>query len=1531
MITTIVKQHWHRLLFFVLAATLGLIQPLKVGAQNQILIIPDVSIYTECNVNIRLGYFAYGLVGLQINPLKEKWIDPSDYQKTAGFLLRIDFLNSKDEAGFFDQVGGTHSLRETLTLSGESGLISIGGGDDPTALQCPYTADIYINALIPFSKPESSESGNICSSTTVTLSSQEIVESVSSATENGITAKWLYRVGSSSPWVDMTGYASSPQFSDSRTKTSVTFSMDQLGGVAGSTNVGFMVQASVGGHTVSSEILELSFIPSAPTLSAAGISVEPSCSGTATGKITLPSITSSGSVRYVLRNLANGVPLDCDPSDDGAGCLYDDEKSGPMPGNRILDSIPPGSYMLVIANAGGGAGGCYSTYNITVPEISPLKLRAGDPIQATAVSCFGQADGTVSLHFESGRLPITLGGGLPVSAHNSHTVTLAGLAAGTYSGTATDDCGAQVPLSFTIASPHATPTLSALAYHPTCNSPGNGSVRIAVVKAVGQNVTLEGYKDGTPFTPTTEQDGAEVVVGNLAAGSYRLVVYDTNHPGCGYSDTTVTLGAATALALSYHNVLHNACFGDALGQLVLSGSGAASYRYSLDGVGWSSNPSFTALAASTYTARVRRGIDGCLDEATTPVTITQPPQLAHSATVTGITCHNSEGGSIDATASGGLAPYTFVLVDETLFELEQTPLGSSYTFGSLPEGSYQVYVKDSNGCSSPLSMHTLTRPTALLFTAAAIGNPVCHGDAGSITPSGSGGTAPYTFRYKRATDSDIPASWSSFITSTPIPAGAYHLKVVDANGCETGYGSVVELSQPSEPLSFSLTLLDYSGMQVSCHGLSDGGITIGAQGGQAPYTYSLDGVSYQPAAYFGTLAAGSYTVYVEDALGCTRSTTTNLQEAAAPVSLTVAAVGNVDCGEAIDGYIQLSASGGHTAQSGAYRFRMEPSGEWQATGTFGGLSAGPYTFSVADDNGCSATAGATVISTSSLQVSVASFLGAQCAEQPDGQITLSASGGSGAYQFSMDGGSWQTSPLFSNLAPGEHVGKVRDAGGCTSFTLQTLPRLSSLSLSLVSLSHTTCPLNHDAVVTLQASGGLGGYQYRCATTGGSWGSDAGFTGLEVGDYVFEVRDSGGCTASLTVTVATQSTLTLAAAAVQQLACPESSIGVVELTAAGSSGYSYQMNGGDWQVASRFEGLGAGVYTFSVRDVNGCMATAGESVGVSLPPLAVASATAQDALCYGGSSGAITLAATGGTAPYSYRLQDAPQSSGTFSALPAGVYAVTVSDAGGCSVVHTVTVGQPERAVSAVVQVRPVCPGYTTGELTVYAEGGTAPYSYAVDGNPFSFPVIGGLSLGAHAVTVIDTNGCSLTQQVEVGRNEVSPNVSFLVSSKQDALDTLVLKEVSMPVPDSVRWDFDPMATVVQLGEAPVIAFGSPASYWVKLTAYYGGCDFTSEKTIAIRAHDPNNPSVPDYNQGFESFIAFPNPSDGVFTVQAKLKTAQTLQLQLYDMNGKLYLNKAVENALSYQELLAIPGLSPGTYFLRGATQNEARTFKLVVL
>lgn len=289
----------------------------------------------------------------------------------------------------------------------------------------------------------------------------------------------------------------------------------------------------------------------------------------------------------------------------------------------------------------------------------------------------------------------------------------------------------------------------------------------------------------------------------------------------------------------------------------------------------------------------------------------------------------------------------------------------------------------------------------------------CNGAAnGSVVVTPNSTNGPFTY----VLDGGTPVTAPGAYTFSNLASGAHTIRVTDANGCFTPDLPFTINAGP--PISTTAANTD-----VLCNGTATGSITVAQPAaGNAPYEYSLDGVTWQSSNVFNGLAAGTYTVHFRERDGCTGTVPVTVNE---PAVLT-ASTGMVPvvCNGQSNGTVTINGAGGVAP----YQYSVDGI-VWQSGNSFS-LPAGNYTIRVRDFNNCLNTYPVTVTEPAALQASSVNT-NATCDGGLDGGILVSAAGGNTSYTYSIDGSNFQSSPGF-NVAPGAYTVTVKDNLGCTT-------------------------------------------------------------------------------------------------------------------------------------------------------------------------------------------------------------------------------------------------------------------------------------------------------------------------------------------------------------------------------------------------------------------------------------------------------------------------------------------------------------------
>ncbi|MDT0691033.1 LamG-like jellyroll fold domain-containing protein [Salegentibacter sp. F188] len=542
--------------------------------------------------------------------------------------------------------------------------------------------------------------------------------------------------------------------------------------------------------------------------------------------------------------------------------------------------------------------------------------------------------------------------------------------------------------------------------------------------------------------------------------------------------------------------------------------------------------------------------------------------------------------------------------------------------------------------------------------------------------------------------------------------------------------------------------VEISSIEVDCYGSSSGSAEAEASGGTAPYSYTW--TSLGSGASKSGLAAGTYTVSVEDANGCVTTESVTISQ---PDDLVMqaAAVNPVSCNGGNDGNITAgNVSGGNSG----YQYSIDGT-NFGTSNTFSNLSAGTYTITVRDSKGCEDQKTAIIEQPDVLTMTAPEITPVSCNGGNDGSISAgNVSGGNSGYQYSIDGTNFGTSNTFSNLSAGTYTITVRDAKGCEVQKTAIIDQPDVLTMADPEIVPVSCNGEADGSITAGAvSGGNSGYQY--AIDGTDFGTANTFSNLSAGTYTVTVRDAKGCEVQKTAIIIQPDVLTMADPNINHVSCNGGDDGSISAgnVSGGNSGYTYSLDGINFGTANTFSNLSAGTYTVTVRDAKGCEAIASATI-TEPEPLLMNPPQVQPVTCSGASDGIVTAGeVSGGTGTYQYMITGTSyQDINSFSNLEPGSYTISVRDENACVTEAEFTVTEPsELDMTTPTSTEATCFGGSDGTVTAgTVTGGTGQYYYSIDNINFSTDkTFSGLSAGTHTIFVKDDENCALQTIVNV--------------------------------------------------------------------------------------------------------------------------------------------------------------------------------------
>lgn len=692
----------------------------------------------------------------------------------------------------------------------------------------------------------------------------------------------------------------------------------------------------------------------------------------------------------------------------------------------------------------------------------------------------------------------------------------------------------------------------------------------------------------------------------------------------------------------------------------------------------------------------------------------------------------SPGPTADATVS-------YVLFSGTTQVATMNTLGSNpVVFSGLnPNVTYTIIATVNSACSGLQATTNFILPgPTITFTQT---NTNCGANTGAINASGSGSAGPYTYSL----------DGGPFLSSgifTGLAAGIHNLAVKGAGGCPNS-ATVNILNSNGPSISFTQT-------NATC-GNNSGTVTANVTGGTAPYQYSISGsvsYPYQTGNFFTGLVAGSYVLTVKDATNCTNSALVTITTSAAIVFNAIPA--SATCGQN-NGTITAFGSGGTTPLEYSINGNT-----FQPGNIFSNVTPGNYTVYVRDAIGCTSSMAVEVASNPLPTISVTSTTAA-CGNI-NGSITASGSGGVAPLQYSIDGTTFQSNPLFTGLPAGSYTVTVKDATGCMDATTVLIASTGGPSASGTSTPANCGTANGSITITPSGSGpftySINGTNYQASNT---------FTGISAGNYFVFVKDVQGCIGAALVVVNPVAGPNITAVSTPA-ACTVNNGTITASGTGGTAPLQYSIDGTTYAATTTFTNLAPNTYTVYVKDANGCIktttVTVGNASGLSLALSAVSSSC--------GNTGIITATAGGGVAPLQYNLNSgAYQSSNTFSGLSPGTYTIHVKDAHNCVITKQAVIASlTGLSLSASVVLQGTCAS-NNAVIVANGSGGSAPLTYSINGTTYqSSGTFINVAAGTYTVYLKDATGCIITQSGLVVTNTGSgPGISTFTFTLKDAL------------------------------------------------------------------------------------------------------------------------------------------------------------------
>ncbi|MEO1052043.1 MAG: T9SS type A sorting domain-containing protein [Bacteroidota bacterium] len=817
----------------------------------------------------------------------------------------------------------------------------------------------------------------------------------------------------------------------------------------------------------------------------------------------------------------------------------------------------------------------------------------------------------------------------------------------------------------------------------------------------------------------------------------------------------------------------------------------------------------------------------------------------------------------------------------------------------------------------------------------------CAGEAnGSIqVRSISGNLNDYTYRIFEGHDYAGCSGTGGGCIS--IAHGPARNGTLDVSGLDDGDYTFVLFNDnsaacASEPTPFTIEMIALPTISttinngISCAGAEDARIDVSVSGGKEGFTFSISPnrgtftSSNSTSGRFTNLPAGNYTVTVTDNCGETSSRTVNIENVT-QVTGGITLQTSPDCVDPANGRMTVVVSEG----SGTYNYRLyldntlvreEPnttSTNWLVTG----LSGGNYRVEILDQFRLSCAGYSedfTLAAPEPLDIILSTSDDVVCFGEDNGSATLTGSGGTGSYTFTLHNNNTgedftRTDGVFTSLTPGTYDATIQNDNGCNDAT--TLSDFLSIAepdpLAIdITQQNITCFADDNGSLSAIVSGGNGGFIYQWQFNDGSGWTDYTLPGgttnsienLFPSNYRLMVTDNRGCSLpSATFAMEEPDPLVIDAVDFTEVTCFGEDDATINVSVSGGwGGYTFFYSADNWATESILTTttlLSANDYQVKVVDIEGCETVYDRDIVITAPDQPV-SATytlsnyqSFEVSCFDAADGQIVVNAIGGNAGsfagagYTYAIDgSAFGANNIFSSLLAGDHTVRIMDGRGCILEETVTLDAPDQLGYQLIEKNTiVCFSDASGIIEISANGGVAPYSYAINGGALGtnsrFENLVG---GDHFITIEDSNGCTITITENIPQLNPPLVIDFQIDDVNcfDGNDGQVIANVSGGVaPYSYAW----IGRTETINEISVLTAGT---YTLLITDNVG-C--TLEQTAIVA-----QPDAPLSATGEPQHVLCFGESNGSISVDA---IGGTPPYQYSNDNGQHFQNNNLFNNL----------------------------------
>ena len=1009
------------------------------------------------------------------------------------------------------------------------------------------------------------------------------------------------------------------------------------------------------------------------------------------------------------------------------------------------------------------------------------------------VSCNGQADGAITVN-----LAVTAVGvnDNPVYTYNlydatgvtlldgpQNSATFTGLAAAFYQVEAVSARGCSLRETVEVTEPTAL-LIDASATSFVCNA-SNSTNTATITVSILDGATTPGTPSGTaPYLYSIDNinfqtsNSFDIVDTGV---TQNITVYVTDGNSCP-ATTNVTIEPINTFTVAVTQNTAISCTGPEQITISVADNGNVGnvYTFELLPIGnpdgaqtatpTNTTAEFNLTQVGNYVFRITDTATGCYVD-TLPYEILPYDLIEVAATATTpVTCFGDSTGALEINVTGYTGSYSYEIFDGNGITTGITGTGNTaanpLAIGGLSGGNYYVSVSQdvAPNCNENSNIVTIVSPDmALTASVTEVANVTCSNDLGEIMVDPSGGYAPYDIVLTNTGTGDVYAfNDVASMIFIGLSADNYTVAVTDDNGCVLN--DAITLVAPT-PITADITPPTTT---LTCYGDTNGIVTaINVLGGQGVYQYQLNyydatGTTIgftsgaQGSTVFDNLGAGIYSITVSDGWNCDVETLQVTISEPTDVSALLSQTSPLTCNDPAE--IELSAVGG----TAPYEYSLDGVSFTPMSGgnthTFS-VSAGVFQYYVRDALGCEAMRSnqveidAVPALTITIDESAATI---NCTGEATATIIAEASGGLGNYTYELftDAGLTnlvsgpQNTGTFSNLVADSYYLRVI-SDDCEEVSQEIIVTEPTPLVVTDSFTDVSCNGADDGTITVELSGGSGGYTYAISPNLDQFDTVNTFTELAAGTYTVIAQDINGCFEQLQYTIIEPTIMDVASTVTHEVCAGEADGSISIVITGGTAPYSSSLNSNNAAdfIADQtsFADLAAGTYVVFVEDAQGCQTNIVVEVEAGVNINATAIPVYQ---CTGDTPSnylEVTLEDPSVSDDVLYALdsQDAGDLvlSPDFSNIAPGNHYLYISHANGCAQVIDFVIDSFDPLVLTLEQ-------NNINEITAIASGGKQDYTFYFDGedngtdNTFLIK-----RTDTYTVRVVDENGCESSADI----------------------------------------------------------------------------------------------------------------------------------------------------------------------------------------